>query len=266
MKKNNLKITAATALLSTTLFGAPLIGDTQGNVGNGHKDGKSSHQLMERKHDRKEHRQGQNQQGYENINWDKKEDGKYRSKDNPNKSIDQINGTSENILNQPDKRNSKPEVPLVTYAEADAYGKETILPLIAGLETARANLDWETLEKNYHSLSIELKRGTTIFYKVEGKANREKLIAIYKVPAQEKRAELALPLSIYMGVEFVEAQLEVGKTGQTAAKLAKLKILVKNLGNVENDALLTDLVAKVNALEPKINAINSMSYYEAVPQ
>lgn len=262
MKNNSFKVTAATALLSATLFGTPIIGDAN----YGHKDGKSSHQMMDRKHDRKEHQQGQNHQRYENINWDKKEGGKDRSKDNSNKSIDQVNGTSEKIQNKPDKIDNKPEVPLVTYAEADAYGKDTILPLIAGLETARASLDWKRLEENYHLLSNELKRGTKIFYKVDGKANREKLIAIYKVPAQEKRAELALPLSIYMGVEFVEAQLEAGNTGQTTAKLAKLKILVEKLGNVENDALLTNLVTKVNTLESKINASNSMSYYEAVSQ
>lgn len=272
MKINTFKLTAATALLSTTIFGVPLIGEAhlkgEGRDG-GHKEGKSSHQMMDRKQERKEQRLGTNHRNYDN--WDKKEDLKFRDKNTSNKMFDRVNNNVgerkdkvDNTKKKGDNIQNKPIVPLVTFTEADAYGKDRILPLIAGLETAKANLDWETLAKNYHLLSNQLKRGTKVFYKVDGKGNRNKLIATYKAPAQEKRAELALPVSIYMGVENVEAELETENIVEATLKLRKLKMLIEKLGNTENNALLTDLVAKVNTLESKINTKNSMSYYKPV--
>lgn len=280
MKINTFKLTAATALLSTTILGVPLMGGAHVNGDGrdgGHKEGNSSQQIMDRKQERKEQRLGTNHRNYDN--WDKKEDLKFNDKNTSNKMLDKVKNNSgegkdkeantqkkgdTKIQNKPEKVKYKPKVPLVTYTEADAYGKDTILPLIAGLETAKANLDWETLAKNYHLLSNELKKGTKVFYKVDGKANRNKLIATYKAPAQENRAELALPLSIYMGVENIEAELETENIGEAALKLRKLKMLIEKLGNTENNALLTDLVAKVNTLESKINTKNSMSYYKPV--
>lgn len=281
MKKNTFKLTAATALLSTTIFCIPLMGEAHGNGGvrdGGHKEDKSSHQMMDRKQERKEQLQWRNHKNYDN--WDKKENLKFNDKNTSNKMFDKVNNNSgegkdkvdntqktgdTKIQYKPKKLKYEPNVPLVTYTEADAYGKDTILPIIAGLETAKANLDWKTLAKNYHLLSNELKKGTKVFYKVAGKGNRNKLIATYKAPAQEKRAELALPLSIYMGVENVEGELETENIGEAAIKLRKLKVLIDKLGNIENNALLTNLVAKVNTLESKINAKNSMSYYKPVP-
>lgn len=273
MKKNIFKLTAATALLSTTILGVPLMGEAHSNGDGregGHKERKSSYQMMNRKkQERDERRRGTNHRNYEN--WDIKENLKFRDKNTSNKTFDRVNNNSgerkdkvDNTKKKGDNIQNKPIVPLVTFTEADAYGKDTILPLIAGLETAKANLDWETLAKNYHLLSNELKRGTKVFYKVDGKGDRNKLIATYKAPAQEKRAELALPVSIYMGVENVEAELETENIVEATLKLRKLKMLMEKLGNTENNALLTDLVAKVNTLESKINTKNSMSYYKPV--
>lgn len=272
MKNHTFKLTAATALLSTTIFVVPLMGEAHVNGDGrdgGHKEGKSSHQKMDRKQERKEQRLGTNHRNYDN--WDKKEDLTFRDKNTSNKMFDRVNNNAgerkdkvDNTKKKGDNIQNKPIVPLVTFTEADAYGKDTILPLIAGLETAKANLDWETLAKNYHLLSNELKRGTKVFYKVDGKGNRNKLIATYKAPAQEKRAELALPVSIYMGVENVETELETENIVEATLKLRKLKMLIEKLGNTENNALLTDLVAKVNTLESKINTKNSMSYYKPV--
>ena len=40
------------------------------------------------------------------------------------------------------------------------------------------------------SFSKELKKGTSLFYKVDGKDNRQKLLETYKVPAEAKGAEV----------------------------------------------------------------------------
>lgn len=302
MKDTSLKVTAASILLSATVLGTPLIGDAHGKDdgrGDGHKDGKRSHQMMDRKHDRKENRQGQKYRGYENINWDKKENRNFKdnnkahvkSKETRNRTENaqnQVNNVqnkpenvqnkAKNVQNKPKKIQNKvnkvqnsrekvknePKVPLITYAQADAYGKNSILPLIAGTETAKANLDWNTLAKNYRLLSNELKKGTKTFTKVDGKENRDKLIATYNAPAKEKLTALALPISIYSGIGHIEAQLEAGHTGKVMIKLEKLKLLAAKLSNAENDALQKDLITKVKNLESKINAIKAQKRYEAV--
>lgn len=228
MKKNCVKVTAATALLSATIFGGPIISSANWNEKGQSNDWKQSFQKMEKHKDKQ-----RDQAFYKN---DKQKKDKYDHKDRNN--------------------NAKPSVP---YAEADAYGKNTLLPLIAGIETAKANKDWEALESNYHLLSKELRTGTSIFYQVAGKDNRHKLIATYKVPAEEKRAELALPISIYMAVTNLEKSFENGNTTKEAEKLTKVKMLVNKLEDVDQNFLLQDLVAKVNGLESKLNNQTAMN-------
>ncbi|MEK5214753.1 hypothetical protein [Psychrobacillus sp. FSL H8-0487] len=177
------------------------------------------------------------------------------------KKINEVN-TSNTVQNKVKK---VAKVPVVSYAEADEYGKMTVLPLIAGLETARASLDWDNLTKIYNLLFKELKKGTEIFGKVEGKENRDRLIATYKVPAIEKSTELALPISIYNGINQIEDLLKAKNTVKAAVKIEKQKLLVDKLGNIENDALLTNLVEKVNSVDSKIKATKATSNnYQAV--
>lgn len=221
MKKNYVKVTAATALLSATLVGGPLIGSAHWHEKGQGNDWKQSYQKME-KH---QYKQRDNAFQKNDKQWKEKDYSKDR------------------------KKMEKSSVP---YETADAYGKNTILPLIASIETAKANKDWEALEGNYHMLSKELKKGTSIFYKVDGEDNRRKLIATYKAPAEEKRAELALPISIYMAVNSLEKSLENGDKAKVEQKLSKVKMLVDKLGNVGNNILLQDLVAKVKGLENKL--------------
>lgn len=221
MKKNCVKVTVATALLSATIFSGPLISSANWNEKGLSNDWKQFSQNME-----KQNTKQQVKAFYKND---------IQSKDKYD------NNETNNIAKSP-----------VPYSEADAYGKNTILPLIAAIETAKASKDWEALESNYHLLSKELKKGTSIFYKVAGKDNRHKLIATYKVPAREKRAELALPISIYMAVNSLEKSFENGNTTEVDEKLTKIKMLVDKLEDVDHNFLLQDLVAKVNGLESKL--------------
>ncbi|GGA19029.1 hypothetical protein [Psychrobacillus lasiicapitis] len=209
MKKNYVKVTATTALLSAALFGGPLIGSAHWEEKGQANDWKQSYQKMEKQP------------------WNKK-------------------------IQKNDKQWKDKNVSKDTYETADAYGKNTILPLLASIETAEANKDWEALEANYHKLSKELKKGTSLFYKVEGKENRNKLMETYKAPAEAKRAELALPISIYMAVNNLEKSFEKGDKAKIEQKLSKVKMLMDKLENVENNTLLQDLAAKVKGFENKL--------------
>jgi len=271
MKNNTFKVTAATALLTATILGSPVLGNAHGKGegrDGGHKDDKQrSHQMMNHKQDYKEHRQGryngQNQDNRNKREEIKLKDSKITNKNKVNNKLEKVESETEkspkklNKVNTPNKVQNK--VPKLPYAEAGEYGKKTVLPLIAGLETARASLDWDNLTKNYNLLSKELKKGTEIFGNVEGKENRDKLIAMYKVPALEKSTELALPISIYNGINQIEDLLKAKNTVKAAVKIEKLKLLVDKLGNVENDALLTNLVEKVNSVDSKIKATKATS-------
>ena len=74
----------------------------------------------------------------------------------------------------------------------------------------------------------------------------------YKAPAEAKRAELALPISIYMAVNNLEKSFEKGDKAKIEQKLTKIKMLMDKLENVENNTLLQDLAAKVKGLENKL--------------
>lgn len=249
MKKNTFIVTAATALLLASLLGSPLVGNAQGDdrrdkewERNHSGDWKQSPQLMEK---------------FKNQERDKRHfDDKSRDKDYyenkinsvPNAKADQIDKSKVNR-----KEEIKKSFPLVSYEQANVYGKNTILPLISAIESAKAAKDWEALEKYFHLLSKELRRGTSIFYKVDGKQNRDALISTYKLPAQEKRSELVLPITIYIALENVKDSLDKGNTKNLSFKMKEIKVLVNKMEGVENSPLLQDLVAQVNATENKLN-------------
>lgn len=243
MKKNTLIVTAATTLLSASLIGGLLVGNAQGDDGidkewerNHSGDWKQSHQMMEK---------------FKNQERDKRHfDDKNRDKDYNEKKIkaNQIDKTKVNR-----KEEIKKSIPLVSYEQANVYGKNTILPLISAIESAKAAKDWEALEKYFHLLSKELRRGTSIFYKVDGKQNRDALISTYKLPAKEKRSELVLPITIYIALENVNDSLDKGDTKNLNVKMKKIRALENKLEGVENSPLLQDLVAQVNATENKLN-------------
>lgn len=270
MKNNGLKVTAATVLLSASVLSTPLLGDAHGNDRDNRNDRGKSHRMMEKNHHKKESRD------FNNVRWEKSDsrdnhvDVKSENRinkekqatniinENNNKSqptnMKRVNNTEQYKYKekQPEKAVNKPIVSTVTYAEADAYGKNQILPLIAGIETAKADLNWEELLTNYYSLDKALK-GTSIFNKVEGDNNKETLFATYLAPAKEKMAELRLPLTIYAGIKHVEANIVNGETNRVTVKLHGLKTLMNKIDNVEGNALLEDLEAKLNALGEKVN-------------
>ncbi len=257
MKKTGLKATAATALLSATILGGPLVGSAHGGPGEhggpnkdkGHSNnGYKSHQIMEKREQQKDERRDGSEQ--KRGQWNNNVDNVSNVQD---KKIDRSNGNA-GVAYQ-DREHVKPNMPEVsgvTFAVADAYGKNTILPLLANINTAEANLDWPVLAENYHLLSKELKYGTAIFYKTAGEENRSTLIANYKAPAEEARGKLALPLSIYTGLVQAEKELDEDNVAKAWKKIEKLKVLASKLDDVENNALQKDIVNKVIALEKKV--------------
>lgn len=255
MKNNGLKVTAATVLLSAGILGTPLVGDAHGNDHG--KERGQSHRMMDKNHHKQERHNNNN------VKWGKSSDRHNRANvKNENRDIKDKQSVNVKNINYVEKQNTdvkqqkktdmNPKNSIVTYAEADAYGKDNILPVIAGVEVAKANLNWDDLVANYYSLNKALK-GTSIFNKVEGENNKEKLAATYKAPAKEKIAELRLPLTIYAGIKHVEAKLDNGETNRAVAKLHVLKELMNKIENVEGDVLLQDLEAKINELETKVN-------------
>ncbi|MEI4769542.1 hypothetical protein WAX74_07770 [Psychrobacillus sp. FJAT-51614] len=252
MKKSTMKVSAATALLYASLLGGPLVGNAQGDDGrdrdkerNNSSEWKQFHQMKEKFKD-----QERNKRHF---------DYKSRYKDYDENNIKGVTNVKDSQMdktkdNKKETIEQKP-IPLVTYEQANSYGKNTILPLISAIETAKATKDWEALENYYHLLSKELRKGTSIFYKVDGKQNRESLISVYKIPAQEKRTELVLPITIYMALENVNNTMDKGETINLSYQMEEVRALVNKLEGVDNNPLLEDLVAQVNATDNKLNLL-----------
>lgn len=262
MKNNGLKVTTATVLLLAGILGTPLIGDAHGNDHS--KNRGQSHRMMDKNHHKQE------KSDYNNIKWEKSKkkdnraNGKSENRFNKDKksvNVQDINNVEKqnSQVKQQKKSDNKPKASTVTYAEADAYGKDTILPLIEGIEAAKADLDWDNLLANYYSLNKAIK-GTSIFNKVEGENHKATLAATYNAPAKEEIAELRLPLTIYAGIKHAEAKLDNGETNRAVAKLHMLKELVNKIENVEGNVLLQDLEAKIKALETKVNNVSVQDF------
>lgn len=141
---------------------------------------------------------------------------------------------------------------LVPYIDAFNYAAKYLDPLLAKIKEAEAKNDFAAVEKAYHALSYQLKERTTILYRFAGKASRDLLLDKYKQPANEKRDELVIPVSIYMKVTEAEKLLSEGKTEEAKKIMESVKELVEKLPGTATSSFVNALVKEVDSTRKDI--------------
>ncbi|MCM3356547.1 hypothetical protein [Psychrobacillus sp. MER TA 171] len=118
---------------------------------------------------------------------------------------------------------------LVPYIDAHNYATKYLVPIMNELNEAQARNDFAAVEKAYHKLSYQLKGRTAILYRFSGKAARDLLLEQYKKPADAKRDELMVPVTIYMELVKINDFLATNKLTEAKASLAEVEALLPRL-------------------------------------
>ncbi|TQR21380.1 bifunctional 2',3'-cyclic-nucleotide 2'-phosphodiesterase/3'-nucleotidase [Psychrobacillus vulpis] len=118
---------------------------------------------------------------------------------------------------------------------------------MADIKKAEAEKDWAKVEKLYHKLSVQLKSRTAILYRFSGKAARDLLIEQYKKPADLKRDQLRVPVTIYMKVVAAEKLLADDKKAEAVKVLETIKPLLNKLPSTSSLPMVKELLERVEA-------------------
>ncbi|MFB5086059.1 bifunctional 2',3'-cyclic-nucleotide 2'-phosphodiesterase/3'-nucleotidase [Psychrobacillus sp. PGGUH221] len=137
---------------------------------------------------------------------------------------------------------------LIPYIDAYNYADKYLNPIMADIKKAEAEKDWAKVEKLYHQLSYQLKGRTAILYRITGKAARDLLLEHYKKPADLKRDQLRVPVTIYMKVVQAENLLTAGKKEEAVKVLETMKPLLDKLPSTSTLPMLKDLLERVEAV------------------
>ncbi|MER2007514.1 MAG: hypothetical protein ABS939_08670 [Psychrobacillus sp.] len=155
--------------------------------------------------------------------------------------------------------NEKVSKGLVPYIDAYNYATKYLDPIMKNINSAQSRNDFAAVEKEYHKLSYQLKGRTAILYRFSGKAARDLLLEQYKKPADAKRAELMIPVTIYMEVVKIKDFLNTGKLEEAQASYNEINALLSSLPSATSNpfiAALLEEVAKVkNAIDNTANPI-----------
>ncbi|WP_391207744.1 hypothetical protein [Psychrobacillus sp. L4] len=145
--------------------------------------------------------------------------------------------------------NEKVSKGLVPYMDAYNYATKYLDPLMKEINEAEAKNDFATVVAGYHQLSYQLKDRTSILYRFSGKAARDLLLEKYKKPAEAKRNELTLPVTIYMKLVDLKSLYAAGKSEEVLKAYAELNILLEGLPKTNKYAApLFAEVAKIKAI------------------
>lgn len=139
---------------------------------------------------------------------------------------------------------------LVPYIDAYNYATKYLEPIMNEIVAAQARNDFAAVETAYHKLSFQLKGRTAILYRFSGKAARDLLLENYKKPADAKRDELMVPVTIHMSLKEITDLLEAGKNAEAKKEFGEVEALLDRLPNATTNtfvAALLDEVAKVKA-------------------
>ena len=139
---------------------------------------------------------------------------------------------------------------LVPYIDAHNYATKYLVPIMNELNEAEARNDFAAVEKAYHKLSYQLKGRTAILYRFSGKAARDLLLEQYKKPADAKRDELMVPVTIYMELVKINDFLATKKLTEAKASLAEVEALLPRL---TNNKFTTALIAEVDKARKAVN-------------
>ncbi|TQR21244.1 DUF1542 domain-containing protein [Psychrobacillus vulpis] len=121
---------------------------------------------------------------------------------------------------------------LIPYIDAYNYATKYLDPLLKEIKEAEAKNDFQAVEKAYHKLSVQLKSRTSILYRFTGKAPRDLLLEKYKKPADEKRYELIIPVTIIMKITNTQQLLLEGKKAEAKKAIEDIPSLVTKLSSV----------------------------------
>ncbi|MER2262888.1 MAG: hypothetical protein ABS934_12830 [Psychrobacillus sp.] len=138
---------------------------------------------------------------------------------------------------------------LVSYIDAYNYATKYLEPLLKEINEAESKSDFAGVAAGYHKLSYQLKNRSTILYRFSGKAARDLLLEKYKKPADAKRDELMMPVTIYMKLVDLNSLYIAGKQAEALKVYAELNELMEGLPKTSKySPILLVEVAKVKAI------------------
>ncbi|NME07616.1 5'-nucleotidase C-terminal domain-containing protein [Psychrobacillus sp. BL-248-WT-3] len=140
---------------------------------------------------------------------------------------------------------------IIPYIDAYNYADKYLNPIMADMKKAESAKDWEKVESLYHKLSVQLKNRTVILYRFSGKAARDLLLDQYKEPANQKRDQLMIPVTIYMKVKEADKLLAAGKKEEAIKILESIKPLVIRLPSPSALPMVKELIDKVTEVSKK---------------
>ncbi|MFJ5768997.1 5'-nucleotidase C-terminal domain-containing protein [Psychrobacillus sp. NPDC093180] len=144
---------------------------------------------------------------------------------------------------------------IIPYIDAYNYADKYLTPIMADLKKAESEKDWAKVENLYHKLSVQLKSRTAILYRFTGKAPRDLLLKQYKDPANLKRDQLMVPVTVYMKVLEADKLLAAGKTAEAIKVLETIKPLLYRLPATEHLPMVKELLEKVEAVSKKAGVV-----------
>ncbi|MDF2065882.1 5'-nucleotidase C-terminal domain-containing protein [Bacillus sp. Cr_A10] len=142
---------------------------------------------------------------------------------------------------------------LVPYIDAYNYADKYLTPIMNEIKKAESAKDWAKLEKEYHKLSAQLKTRTAILYRFSGKAARDLLLDRYKEPADLKRSELMVPVTVYMKATQAQALFAAGKEEAAAKVLESIQPLLERLPSEQKLPAVKELLAFVEKVNAEVN-------------
>lgn len=120
---------------------------------------------------------------------------------------------------------------LIPYIDAYNYATKYLDPILKEIKEAEAKSDFLAVEKAYHKLSVQLKSRTSILYRFKGKAPRDLLLEKYKKPADAKRNELIIPVTIMMKLTNAQQLYLKGKKQEAMKAMEDVPSLVPKLSS-----------------------------------
>lgn len=148
---------------------------------------------------------------------------------------------------------------IIPYIDAYNYADKYLDPIMKEIEQAEASKDWDKLEKAYHKLSVQLKTRTAILYRFTGKDARNLLLKQYKEPANQKRNELMVPVTVFMKAKQAEAFIATNKNDEALKVLETIKPLLDKLPSESTLPIVKELLAYVDTISAKTNKNFSLS-------
>lgn len=144
---------------------------------------------------------------------------------------------------------------LVPYIDAYNYADKYLTPILEDIKKAEVERDWVKIEKLYHQLSVQLKSRTAILYRFTGKAARDLLLKQYKDPANLKRDQLMVAVTVYMKVREADTLIAEGKIEDARRVLESIKQLLYRLPTTNNLPMIKELLVQIETVSKKAGVI-----------